>query len=379
MFSRAMRRFSLLLLTWFVVSPALVAHEFFVYFGTYTSGSSKGIYRSTFDSHSGSLSEPQLVAETQNPGFLALHPNGRFLYAAGETDSGGSITAFHLDTRTGALLQINRQSSSGKGPCHVSVDRSGRCVMVANYSSGSVAALPIGLDGSLQPAASTVQHSGSSVDPKRQTGAHAHFILPSPDNRFALVCDLGLDKVLAYRLDPASAALTMTDPAFVTMRPGSGRRHLAFSPNGRFIYVVNEMGGSISTLSYDAASAAMKELQTISTLEAGFTNSNTSAGIAVHPSGKFVYASNRGHDSIAIFAADSRSGLLRFVEHQAGGIKTPRHFAIDPTGAWMLVENQRSNNVLVFGIDSQTGRLQPTGTAKSVGSPVCAVFVPKLD
>jgi 6-phosphogluconolactonase len=326
------------------------------------------------------LSAPELAVATRNPSFLAVHPAGHFLYAVGEMDNAsgkpaGTVSAFSLDRQSGKLALLNQQASGGGGPCHLSVDATGKCLLVANYGSGSIAALPIHPDGSLGEPATTIQHTGSSVNPQRQAGPHAHFICPSPDNRFALNCDLGLDQVLVYRLDAAAATLTSNDPPFAAVAPGAGPRHLTFSPDGKFVYVINEMGSTISAFSYHSTDAAMTEVQTLSTLPKDFSTNNTCAEIVLHPSGKFLYGSNRGHDSITVFAVDQKSGRLAFVEHQSSKGRTPRHIAIDPTGYWLFAENQASDSVIVFAIDADTGKLRPTGQSLTVGSPVCAVFV----
>jgi 6-phosphogluconolactonase len=356
-------------------SAMVFASESLVYFGTYTGPKSQGIYVSKFDSTSGKLSAPELAAETQNPSFLALHPDGRHVYAAGEMSDGGTVRAFAIDAASGKLTPLNKQSSGGKGPCHLAVDATGKCVMVANYGGGSIAALAIRTDYSLAEAATLIQHTGSSVNAERQAGPHAHFICSSPDNRLALTCDLGLDKVLVYRIDAGTAKLTPNEPPFAALSPGAGPRHLVFSDDGKFVYVINEMGGSITLFNYDSKSGAMKEVQTISTLPKDFTANNTCAEIVLHPSGKFLYGSNRGHDSIAAFVVEQKTGRLTFVEHQSSGGRTPRHFAIDPTGRWLLAENQASDSVVVFALNPNTGKLKPTGQTVTVGSPVCAVFV----
>ncbi len=361
---------------------AVTASEQWVYFGTYTSGSSKGIYAARFDSGTGKLATPELVAETKNPSFLAVHPTEKFLYAVGEVNStqgqpAGAVNAYALEAITGKLTPLNQQTSGGTGPCHVSVDATGKCVLVANYGSGSIAALPVQTDGSLGTAATTIQHTGSSVNPKRQAGPHAHFITPSPDNRFALTCDLGLDKVLVYQLDAATAQLPTNNPPDAVVPHGGGPRHLAFHPNGRFVYVINEMALTITTFSYDAKQGALFEAQNVSTVPADYasTEKDSTAEIAVHPSGKFVYGSNRGHNSIAVFSVDAKTGKLTLIQNESTQGKTPRHFAIDPSGRWLLAENQNSDSVVIFAIDAATGKLKPTGQTVTVGSPVCAVFV----
>jgi 6-phosphogluconolactonase len=366
---------------WLTVCPNIFAGESLVYFGTYTGTNSQGIYLSKFDSDTGRLSALELAAETKNPAFLAVSPGGHFLYASTDitNDQGGvtgAASAFALEKKTGRLTLLNRKNSGGNAaPCHLAVDATGRCLLVANYGSGSIAALPIHADGSLGDAATMIQHAGSSVNPARQAGPHAHFILPSPDNRFALNCDLGLDKIFVYRLDPAAAELVSNDPPFAPVASGSGPRHLTFSSDGKFVYVINEMGGTISVFGYSATNAAMTEVQTISALPRDFSGENTAAEIALHPSGKFLYASNRGHDSIAIFDVDKNTGWLTLVGHQSTLGHAPRHFVVDPTGRWLLAENQMSGSVVVFAIDADDGKLKPTGQTLPIGSPVCAVFV----
>ena len=352
-----------------------------VYIGTYTGEKSKGIYMSRFDRKTGRLSPPELAVETKNPSFLALHPNRRFLYAVGELDSfggkpGGGVSAFGINAKTGKLTLLNQQASGGAGPCHLTVDRAGKCALAANYGGGSIAAFRIDPDGKLAEARTFIQHSGSSANRQRQAGPHAHFITADQADRFALVCDLGLDKVLAYKLDPGQASLAPNDPPSVSVKPGSGPRHLAFHPNGRFVYVINEMSSTLITFAYDARRGALQEIQTVSTLPEGFQGHSSGAEVQVHPSGKFVYASNRGHDSVGVFAADAKTGKLTFVQHQSSGGKTPRHFAIDPEGGWLLAENQDSDNIVVFRIEAKSGSLTPTGEAVTVGKPVCVQFVP---
>ena len=352
-----------------------------VYIGTYTGEKSKGIYVSRFDPATGRLTPPELAVATPSPSFLALHPGGSFLYAAGENTRldgkpVGAVSAFSRDAKTGQLTFLNRQSSGGAGPCHLVVDPTGKCLLVANYGDGSIAALAIRADGTLAEPGTIIQHRGSSLNPERQAGPHAHFIIPDPANRFALTCDLGLDQVLVYKLEAAKATLTANDPPFAAIKPGSGPRHLAFHPSGRFVFLINEMGATLVAFAYDAGRGTLKELQTISTLPEGFTGTRSCAEVQVHPSGKFVYGSNRGHDSIAVFGFDPGSGGLTFLECQSTQGKTPRHFALDPTGQWLLAENQDSDSIVVFRVDGKTGRLSPTGQTISVGAPVCAVFVP---
>jgi len=351
-----------------------------VYIGTYSGPHSKGIYLSRFDRETGKLSAPELAVETKSPSFLAVHPNRRFLYAVGEIDTfegkkAGAVSAFSLDRSTGKLALLNQQSSGGPGPCHVAVDRSGKCVLVANYGGGSIAALPVAPDGRLSAASAFIQHQGSSVNRQRQEGPHAHFMTTDPANRLALVCDLGLDQVLVYQLDPARGSLTPHNPPAAALEPGSGPRHLAFHPGGRFAYVINEMKSTITVFSFDSRHGVLSPLQTISTLPEDFKGSSSCAEIEIHPSGKFAYGSNRGHDSLAVFAVDAKKGTLSLVEHQSTQGKTPRHFALVPGGKWLLAENQDSDSIVVFGVDAKSGKLTPTGQKLEVGRPVCVQFV----
>ena len=370
------------LLTLAVCTGAAVsglAQESWVYFGTYTGAQSRGIYVSRFNAATGQLSAPALAAQAKNPNFLAVAPGGRFLYAVAEPNAAdgqpaGAVKAFALDAGTGQLALLNQQASGGRGPCHVAVDATGHGVLVANYGSGTIAALPIHPDGRLGAATTILQHTGSGPDPRRQAGPHAHFIRPTPDNRFTLDCDLGLDRIFINRLDATAGTLTPRTPPFVTVAPGAGPRHLVFSPDGRFVYVINEMGGTVTVFHYDATNAALTTAQTISTLPENFAGPNTAAEIALRPDGKFLYASNRGHDSLAIFAVEPTTGKLKLIGHQSTLGRTPRHFAFDPSGRWLLVENQASDSVVVFAVDAATGQLNPTGHGISLGSPVCAVF-----
>jgi 6-phosphogluconolactonase len=352
-----------------------------VYVGTYTRGNSQGIYRCRFDLSSGELQVPALAAEVVNPSFLAVHPSRRYLYAVGEMSSfagkkAGAVSAFSIDSETGKLSLLNQQPSGGAGPCHLVVDDSGRNVLAANYGGGSVVCLPIREDGRLGPSTSFVQHEGSSVDPRRQRGPHAHCINLDAANRFAVSADLGLDKVLIYRFDADNGQLEPNDPPWGEVDPGAGPRHFAFHPNGRFAYVINELDSTVTAFRYDAERGALSAIETVSTLPDGFDGQNTTAEIEVHPSGKFVYGSNRGHDSIVIFAVDGDQGTLRQVGHQSTQGKTPRNFALDPTGVYLLAANQATDSIVVFRIDRATGELEPTGHSAGIGSPVCVAMMP---
>jgi 6-phosphogluconolactonase len=352
---------------------------YLVYVGTYTGPTSKGIYFFRFDPASGKTTTPDLAAETINPSFLAADASGHFLYAVNEVSDyqgqkTGAVTAFSIDRKSGKLTLLNQVCSRGAGPCHVSLDKNDKYVLVANYDSGTVAVFPVLKDGRLGEASAFVQHTGHGPDPERQKGPHAHQIQVSPDNRFALAADLGLDKLLIYKFDPSQGTLAANNPAFAEVDAGSGPRHFAFTPDGRFVYVLEEMQSAVSSFAYDAQTAALRKFQTISSLPKGFNGTKEAAEIVVHPSGKFVYASNRGHDSIAVFAV-AHDGKLSTVEHVLTGGKTPRGFALDPTGSYLFVGNQQSNNIVVFRIDQKTGRLKATGRVLETPTPVSLEFV----
>ncbi len=349
-----------------------------VYIGTYTGEKSQGIYRARFDTETGKLSTPELAATTKNPTFLALDPGGKILYAVGETDRfkdqpTGAVAAYRIEPKNGDLSLLNEQSSRGTGPCHLALDMTGKSVLVANYGSGSIAALPVEPGGKLAANAAFVQHSGSSVNSNRQAGPHAHFITVDPANRFALTCDLGLDKVLIYNLDPGQPSLSLNSSAPV--KPGAGPRHLAFHPHSPWVYVINEMGSSLTVFEWELKTGSLKVIQTVSSLPEGFQGHNSGAEVAVHPSGRFVYGSNRGHNSIAVFAVE-KEGKLRLIQHEPTQGKNPRHFSIDPSGKWLLAENQNSDSIVSLSLDPSTGHLKPTGNTVEIGSPVCVVFCP---
>ena len=353
-----------------------------VYIGTYTGAKSKGIYVSRLDPAAGRLTPPEVAAEVISPSFLAIHPNRRFLYAVNEVGNfagkrSGAVSAFSINPDTGKLTPLNQQPSGGDGPCHLVVDSTGKALLVANYGGGSVSAFPIQADGRLGEATAFIQHQGSSVNRQRQEGPHAHGIYLDAANRFAFVPDLGLDKVLIYRFDAAKGSLAANDPASASIQPGSGPRHFAFHPKGRYAYVINEILCTLTAFSYEPQRGALKELQTLSTLpdQETLKPSYSTAEVEVHPSGKFVYGSNRGHDSIVVYAIDDKTGKLTRVENQPTQGKIPRSFGIDPAGAYLLAANQSSDNVVVFRIDPATGRLQATGNVIEVGAPVCEKFV----
>jgi 6-phosphogluconolactonase len=352
------------------------AGKFWVYVGTYTGDSSKGIYRFVFDPATGELTDKALAGEVNSPSFLAIHPSQKFLYSVNEIGEfegkkTGGVTAFAIDLKSGDLKLLNQQSSGGPGPCHLTVDKQGKNVLAANYNGGSVCALPINAEGKLAEASAFIQHKGTGFDKDRQDAPHAHSINLDAANQFAFAADLGLDKVFVYKFDPAKGTLTANDPAAASVAPGSGPRHFAFHPNGRHAYVINELKSTVTAFDYDPKKGELKEVQTISTLPEGYKGNTTTAEVVLHPSGKFLYGSNRGHDSIAIFSVDAKTGKLTVVGHQGKDIKIPRNFVIDPTGGYLLVANQDSDSIVVFRIDPNTGDLTPTGHKVEVGKPVC--------
>lgn len=364
------------------VSAAPATGQYLVYIGTYTDkGASKGIYAYRFNAATAELTSLGLAAETANPSFLAIHPNHKFLYSVNEVGDykghkSGAVSAFSIDQATGRLTLLNQVESRGADPCYITVDKTGKYVLVANYTGGSVATFPVLADGRLGEASAFVQHTGHGPDPQRQEAPHAHSIDLSPDDRFAIVDDLGLDETLVYKFDSSKGSLTPNSPAFAKVAPGAGPRHFALHPNGKFAYVVNEMGWTVSAFGYDPGAGVLHPLQTISTLPKDFTGTNSDAEIEVHPSGKFLYASNRGHDSIAVFAIDASQGTLTPIEYASTKGKEPRHFEIAPGGELLFAANEHSGNVVVFRIDQQSGRLTPAEKELQIGAPVCVKFMP---
>ena len=360
-----------------LVTPANVASALDrvrLYVGTYTRKGSKGIYRVELDLKAAKFGNVELAGEGVDPAFLTLHPSGKYLFAANEVsewqgEKAGAVSAFTIG-KDGNLTLVNQQSSVGTGPCHITCDTAGKNVLVANYGGGSVAVLPIGEGGTLSKASSFVQHTGGSILP-RQKGPHAHSVNLDTWNKFAFVADLGLDKVLVYRFDSAKGTIVANDPPAGVVEPGSGPRHFAFHPSGRFAYVINEITSKVTAFAYDAQAGTLRELQTISTLPSDFGGNNSTAEVVVHPSGQFLYGSNRGHNSIAAFAIDQATGKLTAVGHQASGIKTPRNFNVDPTGQFVIVANQDGDSLLLFRVDPKTGALLETGEKAAVSSPVC--------
>ncbi|MFN4293577.1 MAG: lactonase family protein [Thermoflexales bacterium] len=355
-----------------------MASTFFAFVGTYTDGRREGIFTFRFDAECGTAQPLGATEGVSNPSFLAIHPSRRFLYAVSEVgDFGGkpagAVSAFAIEAQTGALRLLNQQSSIGAGPCHLTVDATGRHVLVANYGSGSVAVLPIAADGALGEASDFAQHHGTGVNPQRQEGPHAHSVILDPANRFAFVADLGLDRVMIYRFDAERGKLAPNEPAFAPVKPGAGPRHFTFHPSGRFAYVINELDNTVTAFAYDAERGALRELQTIATLPEGYAQTSYCADVHIAPSGRFLYGSNRGHDSIAIFAIADDGRLSPRGQTPTNG-RWPRNFALDPTGRFMWVANQQSDAITLFAVDEATGQLSARDRLH-VPKPVCVKFV----
>jgi len=355
-------------------SEAATPESQFVFIGTNGAGPGTGIARATFDAETGTLSQPELVAVTSDPAFLALHPEGKYLYAA-NTGTPGGVSAFAIEPATGDLTFLNDRPSPARGPSHVSVDRTGHFVFDANYGAGHIRAHALNADGSLGAQTAFIQHEGHSVHP-RQTAPHAHCLRIDPSNHFALVADLGLDQVFVYRLDAATGTLAPNDPPFAELAPGAGPRHLTWHPNGRFVYVVNEIANTVTAFAWDGIRGALTALQTVPTLPEDFAGASTSAEIAVHPNGRWLYTSNRGHDSIAIFAVDSVTGRLIPRGQVSSRGRTPRYFVLDLTNRWMIVTHHESDNITIFAVDPDTGALTPHGEPVSWVKPFGIVLLP---
>ncbi len=351
------------------------AAEVLLYIGTYTNQGSKGVYVAKFDMATGSISTPELAGEVDNPTFLAIHPSKKYLYTAGEIgnfrgERAGAVSAFAIDAKTGKLTLLNQVSSKGGGPCHVSVDQAGKVCLVANYGGGSVAAMAIGVDGKLKESSSFHQHEGKGPNEKRQERAHAHSINVSPGNRFAVAADLGTDMLYVYKLDLASAALTLNQPPGAKAAPGAGPRHFTFHPNKKWAYAINELSNTVAAYAWDEKAGTLTEIATAGTLPPEFKQPNTTAEVRVHPSGKFLYGSNRGQDSIAVFSLDAKGAPKLIQTVHTGGVM-PRNFTLDTKGRWLLAANQRTGNISVFSIDTATGKLTDTGKRIEVSAPVC--------
>lgn len=348
--------------------------------GTYTRAKAQGIYAYLFDAASGAMTSLGLVAESPNPSFLALHPNGEYLYAVNEGDpespTNGSVSAFSVNKETGQLTLLNKVDSRGEAPCHLVVDETGKFLFVANYTAGSVGSWRIEADGSIGEMASLIQHEGSSVH-ERQTAPHAHETVISQDNARLFVPDLGMDKVMIYQINAETGELTANNPPSASLTPGTGPRHMEFHPDGNHAYVLGEINSTITTFDFDPATAAFTSKQIVSTLPEGFTGNSTTAEIEVSADGKFVYGSNRGDDSIAVFSVDPEAKTLTPVETVPIQGQTPRNFVIDPSGAYVFSANQNTDNIVQFSRDAATGKLTPTGQVLTdAPTPVCMVFLP---
>ena len=359
------------------VGAALLSADAIVYVGTYTQKASKGIYAFRMKTGSGEMTPLGVVAEAKNPSYVVLHPNGKFLFSVnehGDDQGSGRITAYAIDRGTGKLTELNSVLSRGAAPCHLSVDRTGKFLFVANYSSGNVASFGIAADGKLSGPISNIQHRGSGPNRQRQREPHAHSINISKNNRWAVAADLGIDQLLVYGLG-SDGSLTAANPASTALKPGAGPRHFAFHPSQKFAFAINELDSTLTSLKFDAGRGRLEVIESVSTLPAGFGGNNSTAEVVVHPNGRFVYGSNRGHHSIAIFRVDPATGKLTAAGHVSTEGRTPRNFNIDPTGNFLLAGNQDTDTVVVFKIDAATGGLTPTGQKLEVSMPVCVKFL----
>jgi len=348
--------------------------------GTYTrTGRSKGIYSFSVDSSTGTATQTHVTEGISNPSYVAVHQNKKNLYAVAEVEEssgvpGGALFAYSIDSPDGKLTRLNQQSTGGPGPCHVSIDATGKFAIVANYGGGSICVLPIDDDGSLKPYSQFIQHhGGTKVNERRQEKAHAHSINIAPDNRKVIVADLGMDQLRVYDFDQSTGNLTFNEEASAASAPGGGPRHFEFHENGKWAYAINELGCTVTAYQYDAASGKLSEINTLSTLPEDYDGQNTTADIHIHPNGKFVYGSNRGHNTLAIFSINDRNGSVKFVGDQSTGGKTPRNFSIHPDGKFLYAANQDTDNILQFEVNGGTGELEPVQEIKCP-MPVCLKF-----
>lgn len=352
-------------------SPAKVYRA---YVGTYTGKTgSKGIYEFNFDAATGKMSAVGVAAEIEAPSWVVVHPNGRYLYAANEAGKESAVSAFAIEPKTGKLTLLNKLPALGEDPCYLSFDGTGKFLFVANYSSGNVVVFPLLPDGQLGEHTALQKDAGTLGPQKeRQEGPHAHWIRPTEDNRTVYVSDLGLDRVLSYRFDSAQGSLDRATES-AELEPGAGPRHVAFSKNRKFMYVLGEINSTVTVFAKESGS--LRAIQSVSTLPVGFSGRNDTAEIELHANGKFLYASNRGRDSIVVYSVDPEQGTLNQIADIPTGGKEPRNFAIDPSGHFLLAENQNTNTIVEFRIDPSTGNLTPTGETLSVPSPVCLAFL----
>jgi 6-phosphogluconolactonase len=347
-----------------------------LFIGTYTSGKSEGIYRYLFDDQTGTLSKFNSF-KCINPSFVTLDKTRTYLYVVNEVGEyegqpGGYVSAFQI--KAGQFVFLNQQATHGADPCHLTVDQKRKCLLVANYTGGNITVLPIRSDGSLAPATEVKQHEGSGPK-EQQKGPHAHCIILDRSERHALATDLGIDKVMIYRFDGNKGKLKPAKQPFVELQAGAGPRHLTFHPSGKYLYVINELDSSMAAFNYDEHKGRLTHIETVSTLPSDFSGVSYCADVHVSPSGAFLYGSNRGHNSIVVFAIDPQTGKLKLVEHVSTEGDWPRNFTIDPEGKFLLVANQRSDNVAIFSIDRQTGRLKLMSRDNTIPSPVCLRFL----
>lgn len=360
-------------------SYAMAGDTVRAYIGTYTQKGGAGIYVLELDRETGEVTKARVAAEQKNPSFVAIHPSRKFLYAVSEVDNvdgktGGGASAYRIDAKSGALEKLNAEMTGGGAPCHLVVDAAGKNLLLANYSGGSVACLPIGADGALKPTSSFIQHVGSSVDKGRQEAPHAHSINVDPTGAYAVVADLGLDKVLVYKFNSDVGTLSPNNPASTSTKPGGGPRHFAFHPSGKYAYTNLEMTSEVTAFLVQPG-GVLAGIQTLSTLPNGEpVPGNSTAECQVHPNGKFVYVSNRGHNTLAIYSVDLSNGRLKHIGNQSTGGAVPRNFCIDPSGRFILAANQESDSVVVLKVDQETGLLTPTGSQSQVSMPVCVKF-----
>jgi 6-phosphogluconolactonase len=350
------------------------AADMFVYFGSHRAGPNIGFSLAHFDTDTGALTKPEFLLEANAPAFFTIHPDGKHLYTC-NSGSSGAVSAYEIEPHTGHLTLLNKELTGGGDTSYVSLDKTGHYALAANYSSGNIAVFALKPDGGIGARTAFVQHTGSSINPERQTHPYAHSIIVDPSNRFALVADLGVDKIFVYRFDEKDGSLKPNDPPFVNIKPGSGPRHVKFHPNGRWVYVISEIASTVTAFNWDSEKGALTEIQSVSALPDDFKGTSTCAEIEVHPNGAFLYASNRGHDSLALFAIDEKSGKLFLIENVPSGGKTPRNFAFDPTGKWIVCTNHGSDNAVVFRVDEKSGRLTQTGSPVSVPYPFCERFL----
>lgn len=363
------------------VQSPVAADRYRVYFGTTAASAGKGIFTSVLDVERGLLTEPQLTVEAVRPGIVALHPAGTHLYSIGRPAGytgprAGSVCAFRLDRATGSLTLLNVQESGGVGPCYLQVDSGGRNILVCHYMSGNCGVLPIAEDGSLQPLSCVVQHTGSSVHPRRQTDPHPHAIILDAAERYVLVPDLGLDQVLIYKFDPDAGMLTPNDQPFAAVEPGGGPRHIARHPVEPYVYVNLELTSEVTAFRYDAEHGILTAIQTLSTLPDGYTRMNANAGICPTPDGRFLYVTNRGHNSIAQFAVDPATGKLTSLGFESTRGDVPQTIAMDPSGRCVVVTDRRAGHAAVFRVDRETGLLSYTGCTIDVPNVNSVVFLP---